>query len=42
MFTLFLVAVNVATLVMGLVHKKEEKPNDRDKKDDHDNFIPCC
>ena len=42
MFTLFLVAINVATFVMGLVAKKEEKPKDKDKKDEPDDFIPCC
>ena len=38
MFTLFLVAINVGVLVLGLVNGKEKKSGD----DGPDDFIPCC
>jgi len=37
-FTIFLVAVNVGVLVLGLVSGKEKKSGD----DGPDDFIPCC
>jgi|HubBroStandDraft_6_1064221.scaffolds.fasta_scaffold9509486_1 hypothetical protein len=43
MFTLFLIAINVATLALGLIKIGEQsnRPKDKDDDDDSGPFIPC-
>ena len=43
MFTLVLVAINVATLALGLIHRGEQwnKPKDKDDDDDRRDY-PCA